>query len=276
MSGVRLRRRGLPSFTMTPEVLTRDTRVKDGAYRLWNLLDRHVRADESAMPSRKDLADDLGRSVDSVDRAVDNLIDTGWLEVDQNEGKPSTYTLVYPETDEPPVDHSGDRNSAVTRMGSRKNAGGGTANLRPPAGIAPIAGSLKGEGGAHSATSPARQQQRGTRLPADWEPDPDLKEWTRKEVHGTPVSPGRQLLQFRDYWVAKSGRNATKVDWPATWRRWIREEIDRSGGLPPSQQGPSEAVRHPAYRSAAEVRAEQDAREAARPDVFDGLLREVA
>ena len=27
--------------------------------------------------------------------------------------------------------------------------------------------------------------------------------------------------KFINYWVAKSGKDATKLDWPATWRNWI-------------------------------------------------------
>jgi hypothetical protein len=32
---------------------------------------------------------------------------------------------------------------------------------------------------------------------------------------------------FRDYWTAKPGRDACKLDWDATWRNWVR----RAGGL---------------------------------------------
>jgi nicotinamide mononucleotide adenylyltransferase len=28
--------------------------------------------------------------------------------------------------------------------------------------------------------------------------------------------------QFRDYWIAKAGAGATKLDWEATWRNWVR------------------------------------------------------
>lgn len=29
---------------------------------------------------------------------------------------------------------------------------------------------------------------------------------------------------FKDYWIAKSGKEATKLDWLATWRNWCRNE----------------------------------------------------
>ncbi len=28
--------------------------------------------------------------------------------------------------------------------------------------------------------------------------------------------------KFVDYWIAKAGKDACKVDWNATWRNWIR------------------------------------------------------
>jgi hypothetical protein len=31
-----------------------------------------------------------------------------------------------------------------------------------------------------------------------------------------------EAAKFRDYWVSKSGRDAAKLDWEATWRNWIR------------------------------------------------------
>ena len=38
--------------------------------------------------------------------------------------------------------------------------------------------------------------------------------------------------QFSDYWTAKSGANATKLDWLATWRNWCRKaKADRSRGI---------------------------------------------
>ena len=41
--------------------------------------------------------------------------------------------------------------------------------------------------------------------------------------------------KFCNYWHAKSGQQATKVDWPATWRNWIikaAEETPRRNGHP--------------------------------------------
>jgi hypothetical protein len=85
---------------------------------------------------------------------------------------------------------------------------------------------------ATATTNPepaAGKRPRGTRLPPDWSPDEPLRAWTRQQNAGTPVNPHRELDQFRDYWVAKAGRDATKLDWSRTWQRWIRTAVDHAG-----------------------------------------------
>ncbi|WEX79280.1 hypothetical protein PYH37_004466 [Sinorhizobium numidicum] len=42
-----------------------------------------------------------------------------------------------------------------------------------------------------------------------------------------------EFEKFRDYWTAKAGRDAVKLDWPATWRNWIRN----AGRAPPVPRG---------------------------------------
>ena len=32
------------------------------------------------------------------------------------------------------------------------------------------------------------------------------------------------FASFKDYWVAKSGQQAVKLDWFATWRNWVRSQ----------------------------------------------------
>ena len=75
--------------------------------------------------------------------------------------------------------------------------------------------------GAPSAKSP-----RGTALPKDWELPGDWRTWAegaRPDVDVLTVADS-----FRDYWVAKPGKDGRKADWMATWRNWVRNQ--RSGG----------------------------------------------
>lgn len=61
-----------------------------------------------------------------------------------------------------------------------------------------------------------------TRLPADWIPsytDARFCESERPEI-----SIDKTASRFRDYWIAQPGVKGRKVDWPATWRNWVRNE----------------------------------------------------
>ncbi|KEG21491.1 hypothetical protein H704_00170 [Bartonella bacilliformis Peru38] len=79
----------------------------------------------------------------------------------------------------------------------------------------------------NSALPPKRSARkgclRGHRLPADWQADISMA-----MTEGLSEEQARwQEKKFRDYWQAKSGKEALKVDWSATWRNWCRYEIER-------------------------------------------------
>ncbi|WP_375663813.1 DUF1376 domain-containing protein [Bartonella sp. CL63NXGY] len=63
---------------------------------------------------------------------------------------------------------------------------------------------------------------RGCRLPADFEPDCDFA--IREGL--PPERVKVEIAKFRDYWRSKAGANATKIDWQATWRNWVRKAIE--------------------------------------------------
>ncbi len=63
---------------------------------------------------------------------------------------------------------------------------------------------------------------RGCRLPTDFEPDYDFA----IEEGLPPERVKVEIEKFRDYWRSKAGANATKIDWQATWRNWVRKAVD--------------------------------------------------
>lgn len=68
--------------------------------------------------------------------------------------------------------------------------------------------------------------KRGTRLPADWEPDAD--DWATASALGfSQEQAKRQFDKFRDHWIAKPGRDGSKLDWKATLRNWLRTSAER-------------------------------------------------
>jgi hypothetical protein len=82
---------------------------------------------------------------------------------------------------------------------------------------------------------------RGTRLPEDWKPTRAVKEWTLSQDL-TKDEANLQYEKFKDYWLAKSGKDATKVDWDATWRNWIRSYLSYRGGSQKRYHGPNEFI----------------------------------
>lgn len=66
---------------------------------------------------------------------------------------------------------------------------------------------------------------RGHRLPSDWLLPKKWGDWALEEFPTwTPEAVRHAAATFRDHWVPKTGRDATKTDWEATWRNWCRKE----------------------------------------------------
>lgn len=62
---------------------------------------------------------------------------------------------------------------------------------------------------------------RASRLPDDWQPTPELVTWAQRER--PDVALRVEIEVFRDYWHARPGAGALKLDWAKTFRNWIRK-----------------------------------------------------
>ena len=66
-------------------------------------------------------------------------------------------------------------------------------------------------------------QKKGCRLPDDFQPD-----FSFASQEGFSQDEAQKLFAgFRDYWTAKTGKDATKRDWQATWRNWVRSPYNQ-------------------------------------------------
>ena len=76
-------------------------------------------------------------------------------------------------------------------------------------------------------TSPKGEvaRKRATRIPEPFIVTPDMRKWASGEVPGVDVDHATRM--FVDYWRAESGQKATKRDWVATWRNWLRRDQPR-------------------------------------------------
>lgn len=66
--------------------------------------------------------------------------------------------------------------------------------------------------------------KRGTRIPEPFMLTNDMREWASNEVPTVDVDASTR--RFVDYWRAETGAKATKLDWIATWRNWLRRDAD--------------------------------------------------
>lgn len=87
------------------------------------------------------------------------------------------------------------------------------------------------EPGAIAVTT-ATAPKRGTRIPVDWTPDEKTRAWTLERIPERVAAV--ELEKFRNYYTAKSGKDATKLDWPATWRNWVLNTNPRGRASPAS------------------------------------------
>lgn len=81
-----------------------------------------------------------------------------------------------------------------------------------------------------------RATTRATRIPDDFGISAEMRRWAHDEIHGFDID--REHKRFRDYWRAKSGKDATKLDWIATWRNWMR----RAAESPNTRASPGSTV----------------------------------
>jgi hypothetical protein len=63
-------------------------------------------------------------------------------------------------------------------------------------------------------------QKRGTMLDPEWMPTQSTIDGIKAECPRVDIKTEHR--KFVDYWTAKTGRDATKLDWDATWRNWMR------------------------------------------------------
>lgn len=84
------------------------------------------------------------------------------------------------------------------------------------------------------ATQPVKASPRGHRLPADWTPSPEARQF----AIGLGLEPDVVAEGFRDYWLDKPGAAARKIDWSGTWRNWCRRTAERPGAAKASVRAP--------------------------------------
>lgn len=92
----------------------------------------------------------------------------------------------------------------------------------------------------------AAATSRGSRLSEAWRLPKGWGDWALGEFPQWDAAKVRREGEaFRDHWVSKTGKDATKRDWEATWRNWCRSSIahrdDPKGAAPAGSATPTQA-----------------------------------
>ena len=86
--------------------------------------------------------------------------------------------------------------------------------------------------------APSAKSPRGTALPKNWILPAQWAAWAQGER--PDLDPNRVADEFRDYWIAKPGKEGRKADWEATWRNWVRNQRATTYGRPAHSAAPRE------------------------------------
>lgn len=212
---------------------------------LWGLADEHARGngDPEWLKGRL-FPYDGDLDVDAVVRLLAELADSGRVVLYEANGDPLVFLPKLSkhqkldsrlESRFPAPDDANVQVNGTTPVHADQSGRTGVVNESPPGpeGAKHVAGSKwqVASGRGYRGVANAAPPDRATRIPDDWQPEPSEVEWARAQ--GFPDGWCRYETEtFVDYWRGKSGKDATKLDWPATWRNWLRKDAERSRASP--------------------------------------------
>jgi hypothetical protein len=108
------------------------------------------------------------------------------------------------------ISPDGDLDGEVLNPPVSSSVGGSVLSAQPLADRAP-----------EPAPEAPAKAARGSRLPDDFKITFEMGEWARTNCPG--LDWRRETAAFVDYWRGIPGARGRKLDWPATWRNWMRK-----------------------------------------------------
>lgn len=78
----------------------------------------------------------------------------------------------------------------------------------------------------------ASRPKTATRIPDDFQPSEEMRAWFIAEQLPAVIDGRMEHAKFVDYWLGCPGTKGRKLDWPATWRNWMRTAAERSAPRP--------------------------------------------
>lgn len=232
LMAITIRRGKMPSdnFTIVANAYARDGRISWEAFGLLVWLMGHgstfVITQESMISQRS-----MGR--DGIRRMLRELEDCGYLTRDRVIKPGSGSEVVYILHD--PSDGHASPQEVAPAVAQPDQASDDETAGQPDGGYAvplPIKEQEK-------TTKTTSSSMRATRLPENFQPSPAMVAWFVAEQLGTSINGKTEHAKFCDYFAGAPGVKGRKVDWPATWRNWMRTAAERAGRRPGSSLVPS-------------------------------------
>lgn len=91
---------------------------------------------------------------------------------------------------------------------------------------------------ATPASPKPKRSASGTRLPQDWFLPDTWGQWgLQKYPHFSVEIIRDEATKFANHWRSKTGKDATKLDWLATWQNWLMSDICQKAHPPESGGG---------------------------------------
>jgi hypothetical protein len=182
-------------------------------------------------PSMRTLTVKCSKTDRTIQTAIKSLVDKGHLSREEIVGKGCRY-LVHPDEDA----------KLTPEVAS------------PRSGFPPKGTTLTPEAASDKPSRTLTNTKRATRLPDDFVVPLDWIEWAIAKRGWSGADARDEAENFRGYWQARAGKEATKLDWEKTWQNWVRNSRRKAGAVatgPPSQ--PADFASHLAakYRNAA-------------------------
>lgn len=239
-----IRRGKLPTdnFTMIPNAYARDSRLSWEARGLLAWLMSHAAA-YKITEDRMIAAGGMRR--DGIRRMVGELEKHGYLRRDRaftpGVGTTVDYVLTDPDDGETVVSDDGE--TVVRADQAKQDVSAG----QPYDGETAPSSLLEEEQQKTKKTSSSSRAPRstGTRLPEDFIPSPEMREWFAAEKLHLAVDARVEHEKFVNYWVGCPGVKGRKLDWPRTWKNWMWNAAERASRRPGNGLVPvSGAPRH--------------------------------
>lgn len=219
-------------FAIVPIEILADRRLG-----LWHikvligLLSFRSKNTDTVFPSREALSERIGIHPSNISKTTTELVELGWLEKvgDGGYSKSSRYKILVPDCAANTLAESATEHLSKTVAESATVVETTTVAESTTRHVAESA--TRKEHTTLTDKEHTSKRSRATHLSQDWVPtDKDILfiASERPDLNARVTAD-----DFRDYWTNVEGVKGRKLDWAATWRRWVRNA--RAG---PNKQTP--------------------------------------